>query len=129
MRSKLAKFTSKQNSGIPAISATAAISQGGDLHGYTLAELEEAAHPDEWQEVKGNTEVIEAFALSLREGQQASEGTPPERWTGEATCRRCGTISVPPFMAGQTISSCRFCSPEKRVLAGRARSAGIKRAI
>lgn len=129
MRSKLAKFTSKQNSGIPAIPATSAISQGGDLHGYTLPELQEAAHPDEWQEVKGNTEVIEAFALSLRESRQASEGTPPERWTGEATCSRCGTISVPPFMAGLTISSCRFCSPDEWVLAGRSHTASKERAI
>jgi hypothetical protein len=80
-----------------------------DLHGFTLAELEAEANPDEWREVKDNPAALEAFALALREAHQVKQGIVPERWTGRATCAHCGPVVVPPFMNGLSLISCRWC--------------------
>lgn len=39
-----------------------------NLHGLTMGQLEAEAHPDEWAVIKGDWEVLEAFARSLVAG-------------------------------------------------------------
>jgi hypothetical protein len=68
-------------------------------HGFTLAELESEAHPDEWMEVKDYPPALELI----------QEGIRPERWTGTATCAQCGKVPVPPFADGLTMADCRWC--------------------
>ena len=41
-----------------------------NLHGLTLTDLETAADPEEWAEVKDDPRVLEAFAKALSQYQQ-----------------------------------------------------------
>jgi hypothetical protein len=65
------------------------------FHGYTLADLHAAAHPDEWAEVKDMPETLEVFARSLLERRQIEAGVVPERFTKLARCSGCGAVMVP----------------------------------
>jgi hypothetical protein len=107
MKSKLAKFLGGGTVSVPA--RTARVARTGRLHGYTLADLQTEAHPDEWNAVKDDPQALEAFALTLRESTQVRQGIRPERWTGTATCDRCGPVPVAPFLHGRKLSGCRWC--------------------
>ena len=64
-------------------------------HGFTLANLQAKAHPDEWAEVRDNPEALRIFALSLLEGRQMAACVVPERFTKLARCNMCGVVHVP----------------------------------
>ncbi len=64
-------------------------------YGFTLADLQAKAHPDEWAEVRDNLKALRVFALSLLEGRQMAACVTPERFTKLARCKGCGVVHVP----------------------------------
>jgi hypothetical protein len=64
-------------------------------HGHGLADLQAAAHPDEWAEIKDKPDVLEVFARSLLERRQIEARVVPERFTKLARCSGCGAVYVP----------------------------------
>lgn len=85
---------------------------------------EREAHPDEWVEIRDNPQAVAAFALMLREATQLAAGVCPERWTGIATCRRCGPVPVAPCWEGCVLDGCRWCGGMARDSAGRVKPSG-----
>jgi len=108
MSSTLDRFLSPGTAQTPA--RIARIARTDRLHGFTLAELETEAHPDEWAQIRDNPAAVQTFALMLREEAQIAVGVCPERWTGTATCRRCGPVPVAPCWDGWALDGCRWCS-------------------
>lgn len=86
------------------------------MYGFTLAQLELEARED-WEDIRHRPEAMRQFALALLEDQQIRAGIVPERWTGTATCAKCGEVWVPPHLAGWKMAGCRWCSVRR---AGRA---------
>ncbi len=107
MTSKLSRFLNPETQLKPA--RTARVARTARLQGFTLADLEQEAYPDEWRQAKDNEAALKTFALMLHESQQVSNGKCPDRWTGRATCSRCGSIAVAPFLDGASLSGCRWC--------------------
>lgn len=66
MRTKLSKFIATQEGPQAAKAANPANSSVPNLHGWTLTELKNHCHPDEWEEVKDNPLALEAVAYDLR---------------------------------------------------------------
>lgn len=88
------------------------------FHGFTLADLQKAAHPDEWPDIKDNPAALECFALALLEGRQIQAGVKPERFTQPMYCPGCGVVPMPPTwpttgeyapLGIPRVNSCRWC--------------------
>ena len=65
--------------------------QSPNLHGLTLAELEEAAGED-WPEVRDDPAVLEALAHAVVTRRQRERGECPPHWTEHCECAGCGPV-------------------------------------
>ena len=112
MASSMSRFIRAGERLDPAIVATVATD-----HGFTAEELEERCDPADRWEIFRSAEALAAFALSLRESDQIARGERPSRFTYVATCKRCGPVFVPEFLAGHTMIGCRWCAARERGIA------------
>lgn len=124
MTSTLSRFLHPETQ--PKSARTARVARTDRLHSFTLADLEREAYPDEWVQVRDNPAALEAFALMLRESQQIRAGELPRRWTGQATCSRCGPVPVAPFLDGETLQGCRWCAGRGNGAIGSVPDAAVK---
>ncbi len=67
---------------------------GANLHGYTLAELEALAGPEDWAEAKEDPAMVSAFALALVWQHMRAEGEHPSHYTRTVECARCGPVRL-----------------------------------
>jgi hypothetical protein len=89
------------------------------FHGFTLADLQAEAHPDEWLDIRDNPKALAAFALALLEDRQIQAGIRPERFTRPVYCPGCGVVYLPqswpssghyePLEIPQ-VNGCRWCA-------------------
>ncbi len=78
-----------------------------DLHGLTLAELEEAAGED-WPEVRDAPEVLEALAHAVVTRRQRERGECPPHWTERCECAGCGPVFLWPGSPTRVLG-CPWC--------------------
>jgi hypothetical protein len=87
-------------------------------HGFTLADLQAEAHPDEWPDIRDNPKALAAFALALLEDRQIQAGIRPERFTALVYCPGCGVVPMPPSWPNSNhysaldipqVNGCRWC--------------------
>ena len=69
----------------------ARISESPNLHGLTLAELEEAGGED-WPEVRDDPDALEALAHAVITRRQREQGERPLHWTETCECAGCGPV-------------------------------------
>ncbi len=78
-----------------------------DLHGLTLAELEEAAGVD-WSEVRQDPDVLEVLAYAVVTRRQRERGECPPPWTEGCECAGCGPVSLWPGSPVRVLG-CPWC--------------------
>jgi hypothetical protein len=87
-------------------------------HGFTLADLQAEAHPDEWPDIRDNPKALSAFALALVEDRQIQAGIRPQRFTALMYCSGCGVVPMPPTWPTigdyealdiPQVNGCRWC--------------------
>ena len=73
------------------LTSPAMTTQSPNLHGLTLAELEEAAGED-WPEVRDEPAMLEALAHAVVSHRQRERGDCPPTWTEHCECAGCGPV-------------------------------------
>jgi hypothetical protein len=78
-----------------------------DLHGLTLAELEEAAGED-WAEVQDDVDVLESLARAVVNRRLRERGECPPHWTANCECAGCGPVFLWPG-SPERVLGCPWC--------------------
>lgn len=78
-----------------------------NLHGLTLAELEDAAGED-WPEVRDDPAVLEALAHAVVTRRQREQGECPPHWTEHCECAGCGPVFLWPGSPARVLG-CPWC--------------------
>ena len=89
------------------IPPSAAASESPNLHGLTLAEMEEAAGED-WPEVRDDPAVLEALANAVVTRRQRQRGECPPHWTAHCECAGCGPVFLWPSSPARVLG-CPWC--------------------
>jgi len=63
------------------------------LFDFTLDEIKQAAG-DDWNDIKGNKEILSVFASALRDGMKRRMGVIPEHYTQDMHCLNCGDVKL-----------------------------------
>jgi hypothetical protein len=95
--------TSETNVVPPPVVAT----ESPNLHGLTLAELEEAAGED-WPAVRDDPAVSEALAHAVVTRRQRERGECPPHWTAYCECAGCGPVFLWPGSPVRVLG-CPWC--------------------
>ncbi|MCZ6759358.1 MAG: hypothetical protein O7D29_03145 [Gemmatimonadetes bacterium] len=78
-----------------------------EMHGLTLADLEQAAG-SEWLGINDDPTTLEALARAIQIRRMREHGEIPPHYTATTTCRHCG--EVPIFEgAGERVPGCPWC--------------------
>ena len=78
-----------------------------NLHGLTLAELEEAAGED-WPELRDDPTVLQALANAVITRRQRERGECPPHWTEHCDCAGCGPVFLWPGSPARVLG-CPWC--------------------
>ena len=78
-----------------------------NLHGLTLAELEEAAGED-WPELRDDPTVLQALANAVVTRRQRERGECPPHWTEHCECAGCGPVFLWPGSPARVLG-CPWC--------------------
>ena len=89
------------------VSPPATATQSPNLHGLTLAELEEAAGED-WPEVRDDPAMLEALAHAVVTRHQRERGECPPHWTEHCECAGCGPVYLWPGSTARVLG-CPWC--------------------
>jgi hypothetical protein len=89
------------------VSPPATATQSPNLHGLTLAELEEAAGED-WPEVRDDPTVLQALAHAVVTRRQRERGECPPHWTERCECAGCGPVYLWPGSPARVLG-CPWC--------------------
>lgn len=82
-------------------------SQSPNLHGLTLAELEDAAGED-WPEVRYDPAMLEALVHAVVARRQRERGECPLHWTEHCECAGCGPVFLWPGSPARVLG-CPWC--------------------
>jgi hypothetical protein len=77
-------------------------------HGFTRAELQARAHPDERADLAADPDALAAFAFALRLQAMRERGERPEHYTRAALCETCGPVWLFPGEA-ERVRACPWC--------------------
>ena len=85
----------------------AKITEFPNLHGLTIADLEEAAGED-WPEVRDDPALLEALAHAVVTRRQREWGECPPHWTEHSECAGCGPVFLWPGSPARVLG-CPWC--------------------
>ena len=89
------------------VSPPATATQSPNLHGLTLAELQEAAGED-WPEMRDDPAMLEALAHAVVTRRQRERGECPPGWTEHCECAGCGPVYLWPGSPARVLG-CPWC--------------------
>ena len=105
-RDKLAILALLRTGDTDALPPPATITQSLNLHGLSIADLEEAAGED-WPEVRGPA-ALQALAHAVLTRRQRERGECPPHWAEHCECAGCGPVLLWPGSPKQVLG-CPWC--------------------